>query len=260
MDENRNNDSPALLDQEPTKSPDGYVIDQEYLRQRSQVVTIDQENQDEINELILNLGNHFFNKQALGLSACQIGILKRVFVANVFSGIYFFINPSLELGEHKTASEEGCLSLPGCKRTINRSFRVKIDADLICKVDRNQIQQVEGPMELSGLDASIVQHEYDHLEGVLLIDHEEVELDDDMKEVQERSRKRQEKVAKRRQEKKLKQIRKQQKSQSISPKRQKQLDKEFKRSQKRARRRAEIQELLRSQDHGLFDATQVDKK
>lgn len=110
-----------------------------------------------------------FPTDAAGLSAPQIGIFERFFIARLAVGTYIFINPSLSCHSPDLfPSTEGCLSLPDIKCCIERHYRVKISAD--------QIRTIAGPidlqeMTLKSVDAAIVQHEFDHLEGKLITDY-----------------------------------------------------------------------------------------
>ena len=217
------------------------ITDQEELRKKSEPVVIDPEKQEPINDLIKQLGDVFFNRPCAGLSAPQIGIKQRAFIANLFPGVYVFINPTISLSGHTCPSTEGCLSLPGIRRTVARNFSVKIDAELIVKIIKQKIHQVEGPMSLTDLDAFIVQHEYDHLEGVLMIDRLEAPKKDPK--LVEKQKQRQEKILRARQERKIKLNTK---SQPMSEKRQKSLRDEWKRARKRDKISVEIQERYRA--------------
>ena len=107
-----------------------------------------------------------YDSRGIGLAAPQVGISKRICVVDVSEEgdtPLHFINPVIESRTGTTPSEEGCLSIPGYRETIKRSEKIAIKA-----VD------VEGkPIELTadGLLAICLQHEIDHLNGVLFIDH-----------------------------------------------------------------------------------------
>jgi len=108
--------------------------------------------------------------KGLGLAANQVGVLSRVFVLdlsqkeeNAPRQPLFFLNPEIVEGEGELYEEEGCLSIPGYSAKVKRLARVLVRA-----LDR------EGKpfeMELEGLGARAVQHELDHLNGVLYVDH-----------------------------------------------------------------------------------------
>jgi len=99
----------------------------------------------------------------VGLAAPQIGVLQRLVVYNVDDDPRVLVNPRLdELSAEIAENDEGCLSVPGVTMPVSRpvSLRVRaFDAD-------------GEPLEFhaEGLEARVIQHEYDHLEGVLIID------------------------------------------------------------------------------------------
>jgi peptide deformylase len=101
----------------------------------------------------------------VGLAATQLGILRRllVFQAGHDSEPSGLINPTIEWVSSETAvAEEGCLSLPGVSMDIERALHARVSG-----------RDVDGePMtiEASGLEARVLQHEIDHLDGVLILD------------------------------------------------------------------------------------------
>jgi len=103
--------------------------------------------------------------KGVGLAGPQIGLLKRIFVVHVEGDVErVFINPSILETSHKTVKyEEGCLSVPGIYANVNRSETVKIQA-------WNE-KGKPFTVEASGLLARVIQHEYDHLEGVIFLDY-----------------------------------------------------------------------------------------
>ena len=101
----------------------------------------------------------------VGLAAPQVGIARRFFVAHVKQETpLVFINPSIiETSVETTVYEEGCLSLAGVYADVTRSIKI-----------RAQAFDVKGRpfnIECGGILARIIQHEYDHLEGVLFFDY-----------------------------------------------------------------------------------------
>ncbi|MCL2609672.1 MAG: peptide deformylase [Treponema sp.] len=104
-------------------------------------------------------------KKGIGLAGPQVGLLKRIFVVEIEGEQpLVFINPSIVETSQETAKyEEGCLSVPGCWADVVRPREIKVQAwDL-----RGRSFTVRA----EGLLARVIQHEYDHLEGTLFIDH-----------------------------------------------------------------------------------------
>lgn len=135
------------------------------LREVSQPV--EQINQ-EIKDLVSDLIDTLKKAKGLGLSAVQIGVLKRIFIVDlsavdITAKLRVFINPEILEKDGESEYEEGCLSFPGMYQKIVRPSKVKVRA-----------LDLEGePFELeaTGLAARAIQHEYDHLEGKLFIDY-----------------------------------------------------------------------------------------
>ncbi|MCL2267512.1 MAG: peptide deformylase, partial [Treponema sp.] len=103
--------------------------------------------------------------KGVGLAGPQIGYMKRIFVTHVEGdAARVYINPSILETSHETVKyEEGCLSIPGIYANVIRASSIKIQA----------WNEKGRPftLETSGLLARVIQHEYDHLEGVLFLDH-----------------------------------------------------------------------------------------
>jgi peptide deformylase len=103
--------------------------------------------------------------KGVGLAGPQIGFMKRIFVTHIEGDEErVFINPSILETSHNTVKiEEGCLSVPGIFATVNRSETIKVQA-------WNEKGRPFN-LETSGILARVILHEYDHLEGVLFLDH-----------------------------------------------------------------------------------------
>ena len=102
--------------------------------------------------------------QGVGLAATQVGVLQRVFVFDLEGeGTKAVVNPRLVDPSSETETEEeGCLSLEGVRVPVERAASVTVEGvDPTGRAVR---------FELHGLDARVVQHEIDHLDGVLIID------------------------------------------------------------------------------------------
>jgi peptide deformylase len=101
----------------------------------------------------------------IGLAATQVGTLHRLLVYRVQheSPIVALINPVIEWkGKESEIADEGCLSLPGVLVEVDRPIHIRVSA----RDERGE--QIE--IEASGLEARVIQHEIDHLDGVLILD------------------------------------------------------------------------------------------
>jgi peptide deformylase len=101
----------------------------------------------------------------VGLAATQVGVLHRVLVYKAYEDdpVRALVNPVLEWeSEERETKEEGCLSLPGVHVEVERALRVRVRAQ-----DTHGRELV---VEEEGLPARVIQHEMDHLEGVLILD------------------------------------------------------------------------------------------
>ena len=101
----------------------------------------------------------------IGLAATQLGVMHRVLVYRVDleAPLGVLVNPEIEWsGDEVETLEEGCLSLPGVGVEVERPVRVRVRAQ-----DEQGAALV---IEASGLEARVIQHEVDHLDGVLILD------------------------------------------------------------------------------------------
>lgn len=112
--------------------------------------------------LLENMAHTMYDAQGVGLAAPQIGVSKRVVVIDVGEGLIELINPEVEEATGQEIDLEGCLSIPGMRGEVKRAAQVVVRA-LNRKGEPVQIQG-------SGLLARALQHEIDHLDGVLFID------------------------------------------------------------------------------------------
>jgi peptide deformylase len=132
---------------------------------------------DSIIGIIANMFETMRNANGIGLAANQIGLNKQIFVADVspVEGYEKYkpvamINPKIISKSEETDSiEEGCLSIPELRAEIIRPKSVF--------VNYFDVNMKEHTIEADQLFARVIQHEYDHLQGVLFIDY----LDDEMK-------------------------------------------------------------------------------
>jgi peptide deformylase len=122
---------------------------------------------DEVRELVQDMAETMYAAPGCGLAATQIGINKRVFVIDIASedepsDLKVFINAEIFDAEGSQLWNEGCLSFPGVSEEIKRAERVKVRA---LGLDGEPFE-----LEADGLLAVAIQHENDHLNGVLMID------------------------------------------------------------------------------------------
>ena len=129
------------------------------LRKKSRVV-------DEINPrvllLIKDMKETMYHSKGVGLAAPQVGILKRIAVIDVGNGPLTIINPEIVEMQGSHITNEGCLSIPGTQKNVDRPEKVRVKA---MNEDGEKIE-IEG----EGLLARALCHEIDHLDGVLFID------------------------------------------------------------------------------------------
>ena len=138
----------------------------QFLRQKSLKV---EEVNDEIRKLMDDMLETMYHAPGIGLAAVQIGIPKRVIVMDLSRDQeekkpLYFVNPEIITNSNNQASyEEGCLSVPGQFAEINRPDK--------CKVKYLDYDGNEKILDAEGLLATCIQHEIDHLEGILFIDY-----------------------------------------------------------------------------------------
>ena len=148
-----------------------YLYGHPVLRNVSKDITPEYES---LKELLDNMFETMYASEGVGLAAPQIGRNDRIVVIDaspleenfpeLANAKYVFINPHIEvLDGEKVTRGEGCLSLPGLSENVNRVEHIRMKW-----VDENFEAHEE---EFSGFLARIIQHEYDHLEGKLYIDH-----------------------------------------------------------------------------------------
>jgi peptide deformylase len=116
-------------------------------------------------EEVRRMGRLMHESLGIGLAATQVGVMHRVLVYRVESDgpIAALVNPVLEWASEETEPmEEGCLSLPGVLVDVERPVHVRVRA----RDERGEAILIEA----SGLEARVIQHEMDHLDGVLIVD------------------------------------------------------------------------------------------
>ena len=124
---------------------------------------------DDILQLANNMAETMYAAPGIGLAANQVGLLKRVIVMDCARdgeppALWKMFNPEIMwLSEENTKMEEGCLSIPGHNAEVVRPSEVHVSY-----ID---IEGQKQEMQATGLLAACVQHEIDHLNGVLFLDH-----------------------------------------------------------------------------------------
>jgi peptide deformylase len=101
--------------------------------------------------------------KGIGLAANQVGVVRRVAVVDVDGDRFAMIDPRIVESEGRATAEEGCLSIPEIYGDVTRPDRVVIEA---LDADGNRYRK-----EATGLKARAIQHEIDHLDGILFLDH-----------------------------------------------------------------------------------------
>jgi len=121
-----------------------------------------------IHNLIDNMSKLMYRASGIGLAANQVGVAKRVIIFDINykekgKDLTVLINPTIVLAEDRVVFEEGCLSIPDFQDKITRKKYLKVKG-----VDRNG-KPID--IEAEDLTAICIQHEIDHLDGTLILDH-----------------------------------------------------------------------------------------
>jgi peptide deformylase len=119
---------------------------------------------DDLRRLVARMKDLMQDANGVGLAATQVGVLRRVFVFSPEEErVLALVNPTLELrGDETDLDDEGCLSIQGVTVPVERVTAVRLEGR-----DENGEQVA---YDLEGMPARIVQHEFDHLDGTLMID------------------------------------------------------------------------------------------
>lgn len=135
------------------------------LRQRSKpVLNIN----EDVVELVAHMERIMRAANGVGLAAPQLGILQRIFVYDAGDGFQAIINPKILGRKGEQVGVEGCLSIPGLQGDIIRANEVVVKGT----------DQFGKPVRIrgEGLTARVIQHENDHLDGILFIDRNPTDL------------------------------------------------------------------------------------
>ncbi len=139
---------------------DIHLLGSPVLRQRAvEVTTVD----DELRALIDDMFETMGVACGVGLAANQVGVARRVAVINAEGQTFAMINPVIVEEAGKASAEEGCLSIPDAYAEVTRPAEIVLEA----------LDEAGVPFRLqaTGLVARAIQHEIDHLDGVLFVDH-----------------------------------------------------------------------------------------
>lgn len=122
----------------------------------------------ELESFVADLIETMYDAEGVGLAAPQVGDSRRVTVIDIGtardgSEVIPLVNPRIVSEAGRVDSEEGCLSIPGIVETIERAEKVEVEY----RDPKGETHRIEG----EGLLGRALQHEIDHLEGILFIDH-----------------------------------------------------------------------------------------
>jgi len=137
-----------------------HLLGSPLLRQRSKEVGVVD---DEVRRLVDDMYETMDAARGVGLAANQVGVARRVAVVDADEDRFEMIDPVILESEGRAAAEEGCLSIPEIYGDVSRPDRVVIEAT---DRDGNRYRK-----EATGLKARAIQHEIDHLDGILFLDH-----------------------------------------------------------------------------------------
>jgi len=137
-----------------------HLLGSPVLRQHSaEVTTVD----DDVRRLVEDMFETMDASQGVGLAANQVGVARRVAVVDADGDRFAMINPNIVEAEGRATAEEGCLSIPDIYGDVSRPERVVIEA--------LDVTGTPFRKEATGLKARAIQHEIDHLDGILFLDH-----------------------------------------------------------------------------------------
>jgi len=115
-----------------------------------------------LSDLLEDMAETMYDAPGIGLAAPQVGILKRAIVYDTGEGIREMINPEITETREEQVEVEGCLSVPGKYGRVKRPAWIKVKY-----TDREGLEKSQ---EAEGLEAVVICHETDHLDGILFTD------------------------------------------------------------------------------------------
>lgn len=135
------------------------MVPDDVLRQRSKPV---RKIGRSVRQLSEDMAETMYEANGIGLAAPQVGILRRLIVVDVGDGLHILVNPEVMRSRGEEVAVEGCLSMPGTVGDVPRAASVEVRA---LGLDGHDIW-----FSAEGLFARCLQHEIDHLNGVLFTD------------------------------------------------------------------------------------------
>jgi peptide deformylase len=124
---------------------------------------VDPSTDRQLKGLVRSMAKAMYEAPGVGLAATQVGVQKRVIVIDIDDGLVALCNPRItEVSDETEVDDEGCLSLPGITVPVERAVR--------CVCEAVDLAGEEIVLEAEGLFARVVQHEADHLDGILILD------------------------------------------------------------------------------------------
>lgn len=130
---------------------------------KGQAEPVDFATDTSLRDLVRSMAQTMYNEDGVGLAAPQVGVSKRVIVFDVNDRLSALCNPVItEFSEETAVANEGCLSLPGINVPVERSVRIVCSGQT---VDGDEIT-----IEARDFLARVLQHETDHLDGVIILD------------------------------------------------------------------------------------------
>lgn len=130
---------------------------------KQKAADVDPKTDPELPKLVKAMAQAMYDAPGVGLAATQVGVLKRVVIIDIDDGLMVLCNPRIvQRSEETEIDEEGCLSLPGISVPVERCTS--------CTCEALSLSGKPVSIRAEGLLAIALQHETDHLDGVLIID------------------------------------------------------------------------------------------
>jgi peptide deformylase len=137
-----------------------HILGSPVLRRRSEEIGAPD---DEVRRLVEDMFETMDASKGVGLAANQVGVVRRVAVVDADGDRFVMIDPVILETEGRAIAEEGCLSIPDIYGDVARPERVVLEAT---DLEGNRYRR-----DATGLKARAIQHEIDHLDGILFLDH-----------------------------------------------------------------------------------------